>query len=253
MPSSTFEIDSQQRALRLARLVQQIRANLAGRALRPFADMPAPENLSKRKLSRLLGVSPTLINKYESGEIDPWEIRWGLMRRLARLADLSLEQLDAHLNGNEGEIQSVPVSRPVAPYELITLIRSSLDRLEGSLYESVSSESHDDLLIPWFGRYLRTLLADQARESRRTLSDLTDALIAAFPSNDPDRAALLKKVLEGQAELTNRQIEEECVGLATALSEVIEVPVTAGQLLSLLPDAEQRSQISSAPVATQEG
>lgn len=252
MPSSTFEIDSQQRALRLARLVQQIRANLAGRALRPFADMPAPENLSKRKLSRLLGVSPTLINKYESGEIDPWEIRWGLMRRLAHLADLSLEQLDAHLNGDDSELPTETAQRPVPPYELITLIRSSLDRLEGTLYE-VSGGDSRDLLVPWFGRYLRTLLADQARESRRTLSDLTDALIEALPTTDAERTARLRKVLEGQAEFTNHQIEEECVGLATALSEVIEVPVTAGQLLSLLPDAEQRSPVGAASLVTQEG
>lgn len=245
MPSSNFEIDSQQRALRLARLVQQIRANLAGRSLRPFADMlPAPENLSKRKLSRLLGVSPTLINKYESGEIDPWEIRWGLMRRLARLAELSLEQLDATLSGDETFTQPELEQRSVPPHELISSIRGALDRLEASL-EHVQGDESREYLVPWFGRYLWTLLADQARESRKTLSELTDALIAALPSTDADRSALLRKVFEGQAELTDRQIEVECVALAAALSEVIEVPVTAGQLLALLPDAEMRSQLEA--------
>ncbi|AZB72821.1 helix-turn-helix domain-containing protein [Synechococcus elongatus] len=246
MPSSNFEIDSQQRALRLARLVQQIRANLAGRSLRPFADMlPAPENLSKRKLSRLLGVSPTLINKYESGEIDPWEIRWGLMRRLARLAELSLEQLDATLSGDETYAQQ-PGQEPrsLPPHELIASIRTAIDRLEISL-EQTQSTGDREYLVPWFGRYLRTLLADQARESRKTLSDLTESLIAALPSADPERDALLRKVLEGQAELTDRQIEAECVGLAAALSAVIEVPVTAGQLLALLPDSGQRSQLEA--------
>lgn len=243
MPASNFEIDSQQRALRLARLVQQIRANLAGRSLRPFADMlPAPENLSKRKLSRLLGVSPTLINKYESGEIDPWEIRWGLMRRLARLAELSLEQLDATLNGDEAYTQPDLEPRVLPPHELIASIRGALDRLENSLEQAQKSDAQE-YLVPWFGRYLRTLLADQARESRKTLSELTDSLIAALPSTDPERTALLRRVLEGQAELTDRQIETECVALAAALSEVIEVPVTAGQLLALLPDLDVRSQL----------
>lgn len=166
------------------------------------------------------------------------------MRRLARLAELSLEQLDATLSGDETFTQPELEQRSVPPHELISSIRGALDRLEASL-EHVQGDESREYLVPWFGRYLRTLLADQARESRKTLSELTDALIAALPSTDADRSALLRKVFEGQAELTDRQIEVECVALAAALSEVIEVPVTAGQLLALLPDAEMRSQLEA--------
>ena len=73
--------------------------------------------LSKCQLSLLLGVSPTLINKYENAEIDPFDIRWGRINRIAELTGLSLEELQSVLTGQkqsvnwEQSLRVVPTDR----------------------------------------------------------------------------------------------------------------------------------------------
>lgn len=74
MAPTEFEAEAAQRALRLAHLLQQLRAAAYQQATEITG--LSIGSLSKRKLSQLLGVSPTLINKYENAEIDPWDIRW---------------------------------------------------------------------------------------------------------------------------------------------------------------------------------
>lgn len=94
--------DATQRAQRFAKLLQEFRQNIhqpltttTGEALPPLA---------KRRLAQLLGVSPTLINKYERAEIDPFDIRWGLINRVAELTGLSLEELKAVLSGQKPSV-----------------------------------------------------------------------------------------------------------------------------------------------------
>ena len=94
--TNTFSPEATQRAIRLGKLLKEFREQF----YRPlFVAAGAPvEALSKRQLSRLLGVSPTLINKYENGEIDPWEIRLGLIRQIATVTGLDIAELDEYFS-----------------------------------------------------------------------------------------------------------------------------------------------------------
>lgn len=234
MSANALDTNGQQRAIRLSNLLREIRANLVGRALPARAEILVHESLSKRKLSRLLGVSATLINKYEGSEIDPWDIRWSLMRRISRLANLSLEQLDAVLSG-DAALESNGTSTEQDPQEMLLALRQLIEQLE----VHIQTRNHDtktEILVPWFGRYLRTLLSDQAHESGQNLDTVIQAFIQALPNVDPDQAAILRAVLENKAEFTRQQIEDNSAAIAYALSAVIEVPVTPSQLLAMIPD-----------------
>lgn len=234
MSANALDTKGQQRALRLASLLQEIRSNLVGRALPARAEVLVHESLSKRKLSRLLGVSATLINKYEGSEIDLWDIRWSLMRRISRLANLSLEQLDDVLSG-EANSDGLGPSNDQDPHDVLLALRQLIEQLEAHIQaRDIGTANHTP--VPWFGRYLRTLLADQAQESGQKLETVIQAFIQALPSVSPENAQALQAVLENKAEFTRQQIQENCAAIATALSAVIEVPVTPSQLLAMLPD-----------------
>ncbi|QFZ92503.2 XRE family transcriptional regulator [Synechococcus elongatus] len=234
MSANALDTKGQQRALRLSSLLQEIRANLVGRALPARAEVLVHESLSKRKLSRLLGVSATLINKYEGSEIDPWDIRWSLMRRISRLANLSLEQLDAVLSG---EATADGLGQPIEqdPHDVLLALRQLIEQLEVHI-QARDTSAEANTPVPWFGRYLRTLLADQAQESGQKLETVIQAFIQALPSVALEDAQALQAVLESKSEFTRQQIQENCAAIATALSAVIEVPVTPSQLLAMLPD-----------------
>lgn len=234
MSANALDTKGQQRALRLSNLLREIRANLVGRALPARAEVLVHESLSKRKLSRLLGVSATLINKYEGSEIDPWDIRWSLMRRISRLANLSLEQLDAVLSG-EATVDANGKATEQDPQDVLLALRQLIEQLEVHI-QTRDGGADSTVAVPWFGRYLRTLLSDQAQESGQTLETVIQAFIQALPNVAPDQAEALKAVLENKAEFTRQQIEANSAAIAHALSAVIEVPVTPSQLLAMIPD-----------------
>lgn len=230
MAPAVFEAEAAQRALRLARLLQQLRAS----AYQKATDITGLDigSLSKRKLSQLLGVSATLINKYENAEIDPWDIRWSLIRQLSQLSSLSLDELDQELTGEEN---LNPDSSPTA---LLAELRLQVQQLEQVIdnHEGLTAlPPAPTVTVPWFGRYLRTLIADEARESGKDQQSLRRKLIAAFPSPNSTLTDRFQAVLEGESELTAAEIETMASAIASALSVVIEAPITAGQLRALLP------------------
>lgn len=229
MAPTEFEAEAAQRALRLAHLLQQLRAAAYQQATEITG--LSIGSLSKRKLSQLLGVSPTLINKYENAEIDPWDIRWSLIRQIAHLCGLSLDDFDQALVGEEN------LSDATQPSELIEDLQLQLQKLASALEgQYVSARSvQPEQPISWFGRYLRTLIADEVRESGKTEQALHRQLIAAFPSLNPAITDRFQAVLQGESELTAAEIEVMAAPIAAALSVVIATPVTANQLRSLLP------------------
>ncbi|WP_126146670.1 helix-turn-helix domain-containing protein [Synechococcus elongatus] len=97
--SKLFAATAAERASRLATLLQEFRFQVH-KPLFESAGLAAPP-LSKRQLSQLLGVSPTLIVKYENAEIDPLDIRWGLMNRIAEVLGLSLDELNGVFSGQQ--------------------------------------------------------------------------------------------------------------------------------------------------------
>lgn len=109
--SKLFAATAAERANRLAALLQAFRRQVH-KPLFESAGVPVPP-LSKRQLSLLLGVSPTLIVKYENAEIDPLDIRWGLMNRIAEVLGLSLDELNAVLTGEQDAAALLQRSLPV--------------------------------------------------------------------------------------------------------------------------------------------
>jgi transcriptional regulator with XRE-family HTH domain len=95
------EAESKVRASRFARLLQIIRfyAVLAprtsghGGGSKPEFNIANASPLSQRQLARILGVSSTMIHRYESGVIDPLEVSFGVFVRLAKFADISVDNL----------------------------------------------------------------------------------------------------------------------------------------------------------------
>lgn len=229
MVPTEFEAEAAQRALRLAHLLQQLRAAAYQQATEITG--LSIGSLSKRKLSQLLGVSPTLINKYENAEIDPWDIRWSLIRQIAQLCGLSLDDFDKALVGED------LLHASGHPAELLEDLQLQLQRLANVLDDQqiTARTVVPDQPIPWFGRYLRTLVADEVRESGKAEQALQRQLIAAFPSLNPAMTDRFQAVLQGEVELTATEIEEMVAPIAAALSVVVAVPVTANQLRSLLP------------------
>lgn len=104
--SNQFSSDAAQRALRLAQLLRTFRQQVTQpMASRTGLSLPP---LSKRKLAMLLDVSPTLIAKYENAEIDPLDISWGLVNRLAAVLGVSLEELQARLTAPQQTLTVLP-------------------------------------------------------------------------------------------------------------------------------------------------
>lgn len=230
MAPTEFEVEAAQRALRLAHLLQQLRAAAYQQATEITG--LSIGSLSKRKLSQLLGVSPTLINKYENAEIDPWDIRWSLIRQIAHLCGLSLDDFDKALVGEES------ASDATQPAELLEELQLQLQRLATALEHQPMTAKPTlapNQPIPWFGRYLRALIADEVRESGKTEQAVHRLLVAAFPSSNSAITDRFQAVLRGETELTAAEIEEMAAPIAAALSVVIATPVTASQLHSLLP------------------
>ncbi|QFZ91850.2 helix-turn-helix transcriptional regulator [Synechococcus elongatus] len=97
--SDLFSTTAEQRATQFAALLQEFRDQFH-QPLFDSVGVAAPP-LSKRQLALLLGVSPTLIVKYENAEIDPFDIRWGVMNRISVVLGLSLDELNAVLAGQQ--------------------------------------------------------------------------------------------------------------------------------------------------------
>jgi hypothetical protein len=88
-----------------------LRAQRLGRLVRVLCRYPSPElfdrraatvqvvrdrqldHLSKRQLALILNLSPTIVNRYAADQIDPYEVRFGVISRLSELLGSSLSDL----------------------------------------------------------------------------------------------------------------------------------------------------------------
>lgn len=101
-PSSATESIAESNTLRAQRL---------GRLVRVLCRYPSPElfdrraatvqvvrdrqldRLSKRQLALTLNLSPTIVNRYAADQIDPYEVRFGVISQLSELLGSSLSDL----------------------------------------------------------------------------------------------------------------------------------------------------------------
>ncbi len=93
MTKGTPEATPQMRAQRFVRLLRFTRARLGHTLVRRPAAQGESHFLSRRQLGRMLGVSPTMMNRYESGRIDPHEVRFGVMCQLASIMGVSVSAM----------------------------------------------------------------------------------------------------------------------------------------------------------------
>lgn len=101
--------ESKQRAERFALLIKTFR-HQAVHPVFQSAGIPAP-SLSKRKLAQVLGVSATLIHKYEQAEIDPWDVRFGLVVQISQLLGLDLAELRDYLGSGQPMLQLLKMAQ----------------------------------------------------------------------------------------------------------------------------------------------
>ncbi|WP_126146868.1 helix-turn-helix domain-containing protein [Synechococcus elongatus] len=119
MIENAADKEAKARAERFAKLLKDVRQDFLQRS---FADRINPDGvqpLSKRKLSQFLGVSATLVNKYENAEIDPWDIRWSVLNKVAKIANISLQDLDGVIEGKEVAEVRATTKESGVPYSLI--------------------------------------------------------------------------------------------------------------------------------------
>ncbi len=93
MTKGTSEATPQMRAQRFVRLLRFTRARLGRALVRRPAAQGESHFLSRRQLGKMLGVSPTMMNRYESGRIDPHEVRFGVMCQLASIMGVSVSAM----------------------------------------------------------------------------------------------------------------------------------------------------------------
>lgn len=133
------EIDSKVRASRFARLLQIIRfyAVLAPKQTsqievgKPEFSITNSSPLSQRQLARILGVSSTMVHRYESGVIDPLEVSFGVLVRLAKFADISMDNLNSYFcDGLMKEQPRIPPMASATGHESNELIELIL-KLQG--------------------------------------------------------------------------------------------------------------------------
>lgn len=129
------DLEPRVRASRFARLLQIIRfynvlsprATTQSGAAKPDLDIVNPAPLSQRQLARVLGVSSTMVHRYESGSIDPFEVGFGVLVRLAVFASIEIDDLRSYFS--DELIQERSAHSPVdsrsdqGTSELIDLIR----------------------------------------------------------------------------------------------------------------------------------
>jgi len=85
-PTVTLTPEQQERADRFVQLLVATRTRMGG-------SRPA----SRRSLALQLDISPTMMNRYESGRIDPAEVRYGVILKLAQVLDVSLSAVAMYL------------------------------------------------------------------------------------------------------------------------------------------------------------
>jgi transcriptional regulator with XRE-family HTH domain len=137
------ESESKIRASRFARLLQIIRfyavlapkPNQTSEVSKPEFNIANASPLSQRQLARILGVSSTMVHRYESGVIDPLEVSFGVLVRLAKFADISVDNLHSYFC--EGLMKEQRVSPSIATggqdsNELIELILKLQGRSGGN-------------------------------------------------------------------------------------------------------------------------
>lgn len=86
---STADVLTPEQQARAARFVQLL---IATRTL-----IGRPRPASRRALSLQLEVSPTMMNRYESGNVDPAEVRFGVLSKLAQVLGVSLSSVGMYL------------------------------------------------------------------------------------------------------------------------------------------------------------
>ena len=96
--------EQQGRARRFVQLLLAIRTRMGG--ARP---------ISRRSLALQLDLSVTMMSRYESGCIDPAEVRYGVISKLAQVMGVSLSAVQLYLlQGKTWGLLEHPAMTPVA-------------------------------------------------------------------------------------------------------------------------------------------
>jgi transcriptional regulator with XRE-family HTH domain len=111
-------LESRIRSSRFARLLQVIRFYAAlspqtsteAELAKPEFNIANSSPLSQRQLAKVLGVSSTMVHRYESGLIDPFEVGFGVLVRLALFTNIKIDNLSYYFS--EGIMKEQALSSP---------------------------------------------------------------------------------------------------------------------------------------------